>query len=404
MLLMHLVIALTGTALGAEPVVSLAPLGPYGKPLPPLFPGEIHSVRVTYNPNLDGVFDEPAWQVAKPVPGPRAIGMEPPPFPSWQVRVWVAPAGLVVGIQNVPPDAAGGISIDPDRSRRGWALVEFGPDKLSYTSCRFGHEDSVMPFPEQWSVYLPRCSAPVPAAGARGVLGWEILLPWSSLTPATDDLHLHAWARSPGYSASWDPDGGAAGYGQGRPIVVDGRKERGDDLAVRYRRGDGLIELVLTSPGLTGPEPWVVEVWRAGALLQQHHLLQTPAPNGVGTSKVQVREPEWAGLNFLARREGVEPLGPAARAYPWLVAHGANVATPVVTDRLEFRFNLSFPENVVLEVATSRGAVLTQHPVSLPPGVGIVRLDRDPTWPRDLQVRLGDLLPGGWQPIVASNP
>jgi len=400
-------LALLGSLLLGEASVAGAvsvlpyPSAPPAKPLPPAFLGAHRTAVTTDLIAADGVLDEPAWRLTTPSPDPRAISGEAPP-PDADMYTLVTPAGLAVTFTNVPTDAVGGISLEPDSARRGWIQVNLDGADVTIQDCRAQGRDGVMPFPDQWSVHTFECGPKVRAQGARGARGWEVLLPWTLVHPATDELRLHAWFRAAGSSATWDPNGAGGPYGQGRPLEIAGRIDRGDQLSMQYRREDRSILATLSTREMEGPETWVLEVWRSGVLLHRDFASLTPQQRQA-TAAFVIPLSEWHGLNLLARRVGPDGIQPGARAYPWLMTHGGNLASVVVEGVIEIRYALSNSEKPDIVVRDEVGSELLRESIQVGGGFGAIRIPVDPAWPDTLRVSAGNLLEGGEQTVVRAG-
>ena len=362
----------------------------------PVVPVDVHL-------RLDGRADEAAWERATWGPSLRSLRGDPPPDPAWRHRAVAAPGGLGLHLAGLPADATARITVDPDGTRQGWLRVDLVDGAPTLADCRATPDDARMPVPMGHRVHKWDCRPPVPAQAAHGPDGWEVLLPWSTLQPVTDDLTLVWQARTETHSGTLEVLGNDREYPTlGRTLAVDGRAERADRVGVTLDRGTGTLEVRLALRDRSGPEVWTWEAMFAGLPLEEGVVRLEPDEKGRAEATWRLPYDGRLGLVVRARQIAPTPEPPVPGAWNGLFSprHRAHLATPIFRDHLEVRANLEHPVTVPVVVRRPGGEVLARGRAELPRGRSWVRMPADPAWPNHLEIAVGDLFPEVWLPLA----
>lgn len=369
----------------------------------PLYRPAVPVRRVASEVRVDGSFDDPEWRQAHLADPPRSLKHQAPPDPRWKVAVLATPGGLAIALRSLPANVRSDLAIDPDGSRRGWVRVSLEGGVATQADCRADPTDALgMPVRHKWNVNTWDCAAAAPALAAHGPAGWEVLVPWSSLEPATSGLRINWWAQTDGATATFDGPGIARDYAAAaRPISVIDAPARTDTVSVRVDRTVGQTGLTLFSKGMEGPETWVWTASSNGQVLATGRVALAPNGNGVGLATVQAPIDDVDGVAFTTRRDSPEPLRPGAWVFPWYTQRRGSLATPVHGDHIEVRTWHKAPDaGVVVEVRDPDGTPLGTAEVDLPRGTARLLITRGLHWPEVVEVRVGDLFLETWLPTV----
>lgn len=361
----------------------------------------------TDQPSIDGTTGEPAWASASWYAPTRSLRNEGPPDDGWSFSARITPGGLAVALRGLGPEATSTISVDPTGARLGWMAVTVGPQGATAHRCTARPEDARMPFPVAWKVANRPCEPARPAIAARGPDGWEILLPWTDLGTATDDLQIQWWVRDGEQTASFDQGRVAREYAGGaRRITLqptDG--ERSEGIYVAWDRGTETSAWTIAARGLTGPETWAWQVHYNGAPLRQGRVRLEPDGRGRATTTLTLPLQPHIATGMLAWQESENtPVVRGAHWMSWGVTERATLATPVHRGTLELRFDQNTPDLVtVLEARSLDGEKLLFEELALPAGEGRIFVDVPETWPDAIEIRLGHLFPEGWIPALRAG-
>ncbi len=211
---------------------------------------------------------------------------------------------------------------------------------------------------------------------AKGESGtWELFLPWSETSHPTSLMKIR-WTVSGHHQGTW-----RGSRLLNVPQVVRLRvREQGDPDTWR-------AQINLEDPD--APKLWQWSLWQYGSLLDQgdvtfedHMVLGFSIPR-------KKQDDLW----LFVTAPGTELFVPSAVAFPPAWRQRGTVSTVVFRERIEVVWSTGHPTNVPVQVQNAQNELLGEALVALPKGKGSLFIYPEQSWPKEILLDIGMLLP-----------
>lgn len=333
--------------------------------------GRLDIPEVLLDPTLDGVFDDPLWDLVPPTPArlPDEAALTTSPT---TLQIAVTPGGLAIA--HPPVDGRSRLLVDPRGTWHEWLRLDVDDGVVTAVRC-----DMAAITPAFATAIAPRaapCSAPVRVKWRAGPDGTEIVVPWKALPGATTAMLLQ-WAVDGDAAGAWssvrDPDAGDVL--QARPTTLP--VARGFGRVTHVPEGFH-VEIVNPRPGTH----WTL--WLQGDVL------------GAGTTDATVRVKDiLTGGNVRLELVEPDPLLPRGRVQGVLDPQAAvHVPVPLVRDdRVDVAWHTRVDLTGVRFLLWSTGRrPWAQAVLDLPDDTGVAHVVVPPDAPEPLWLEVDGLL------------
>jgi len=312
--------------------------------------------------------------------------------PEVRLKVLRIPEGLAFAVDGLPEGASTGILVNPDGLETRWWTVTLAGERAVWEVCDFGgrtfaFERAVLPR----AAVCREVEGGFPAARSGEV--WEVLFPWSELTPPTELIRVDWRVIGPGRrGGGWSPRDRELSPHGGLALVPSSQARLG--LTPHPDQGRFEARAVVPHPGAAGVEPgsWTWRLVYRDRVLEEGTVDVARAADGSLVGRFGGSLPLLFRLGLVVVAPGGDPF-PAAAARWFSVQHHATLATPIFTDTLRIAYRVSAPqEDLRVSVTDRAGAPLGAGVVDLPTGEGTLRITARPAWPDEVRVQVGERL------------